>query len=60
MEKAAAMTNRKKASLRRMTNRGKTCQYPGCKHNARAKGYCSQHYFTELQRKKHESAMSDL
>lgn len=53
------MSNRKKASLRRMVNRGQRCLYPNCPHTARSKGYCQQHYFI-MNRKKYESKMQGV
>ena len=37
---------------RKMTNKGLTCKFPGCKFHAVAKGYCVNHY--SYMRKKND------
>lgn len=42
----------KKKKRKNMSNKGKTCKYPGCIFNARAKGYCIHHINQYYRRNK--------
>lgn len=43
------MTGKK---YKRIQNKGKKCKYPGCNFEARAKGYCLNHYKTTREKYK--------
>lgn len=38
------MIGKEKRNDGRVRQKGKTCTWPGCTHNARCKGYCVNHY----------------